>query len=52
MPNEPRGGTNRLIYSDNTIKGNNIDALQKKFVGNANEIAKGIKEIKTKKSYK
>lgn len=38
-------GANKLINSDNTIKGNSQDALAGKVTGNANEKAADIKEI-------
>ena len=41
-------GTNRLINSDNTIKGNSVEALNKKLL-NANEEAIKINEIETKR---
>lgn len=44
-------GQNRLINSDNTIKGNNQKTLGDK-LRNANEVAKGIKGIPCKNVYK
>lgn len=40
-------GTNRLVNSNNTIKGNNVNTL-KNALANANTVAKGIKEIPMK----
>jgi hypothetical protein len=40
-------GTNRLINSINTVKGNNLEALKGKLV-NSNTVAKSTKEIPLK----
>ena len=44
-------GQNRLINSENTVKGNSLKTLKDKLV-NGDQAAKGIKEIPCKTNYK